>query len=59
MGDILWVSKHLMFICKADVSATFFFKQSIFHCIFFFIVMANKIKMVDYMLSPIWYKMKL
>lgn len=29
MGDILWVSKHLMFICKADVSATFLKTKSI------------------------------
>lgn len=53
MGDILWVSKHLMFICKADVSTIFFLKYiSLFlFCFVFTIVKADKIKMVDSMLS--------
>lgn len=45
MGDILWVSKHLTFICKADVSATFFFFNKAYFTVLFhfvFIVMAEK-----------------
>lgn len=42
MGDILWVSKHLMFICKADISATFFLTKYISLFCFVFIVMAEK-----------------
>lgn len=36
MGDILWISKHLTFICKADVSATFFFNKVYFKVLGFF-----------------------
>lgn len=35
MGDILWVSKHLMFICNADVNATFFFSNKVYFTVFF------------------------
>lgn len=59
MGDILWVSKHLMFICNADVNATFFFLTKYISLYFFFTVMSDKIKMVDYMLSLISYIIKL
>lgn len=35
MGDILRVSKHLMFMSKADVSATFFFLTKYISLYFF------------------------
>lgn len=37
MGDILRVSKHLMFMCQADVSATFFFSLTKYISLYFFL----------------------